>query len=251
MAPPPLAPQKLSADAGWGANPLDRNTCEKWIRSFRNEGIFTPPSLQGTLVIPGNIGGMTWSGYAFDPQRNLLVVPTNNIAAVAKLILRDQLEEAARSGEDGDYARQTGTPYGMYRRFLQASSDLPCSPPPWGMLSAVDMNEGKIKWQVPLGSMQYFGGGHGPIPPGSIGFGGPVVTASGLAFIAGTFDPYIRAFDVATGRQLWEAQLPASGNATPMTYRINGKQYLVIAAGGHPKITEEALNDTLVAFSLP
>jgi quinoprotein glucose dehydrogenase len=119
MAPPPLAPQKLSADAGWGANPLDRNTCAKWIRSFRNEGLFTPPSLRGTLVIPGNIGGMTWSGYAFDPQRNLLVVPTNNIAAVAKLIPPDKLEEAARSGEDGDYARQTGTPYGMYRRFLQ------------------------------------------------------------------------------------------------------------------------------------
>jgi quinoprotein glucose dehydrogenase len=251
VAPPPLAPQKLSPDAVWGAVPIEHDTCEKWVRSFRNEGIFTPPSLQGTLVVPGNIGGMTWSGYAFDPQRNLLVVPTNNIAAVAKLIPRDNLEEAARSGEDGDYARQTGAPYGMYRRFLQASSDLPCSPPPWGMLSAVDMNEGKIKWQIPLGSMQYFGGGHSPIPPGSIGFGGPILTASGLAFIAGTFDPYIRAFDVETGKELWEAQLPASGNATPMTYSMNGKQYLVIAAGGHPKITEEALSDTLISFSLP
>jgi glucose dehydrogenase len=166
-------------------------------------------------------------------------------------IPRDKLEEASRSGEDGDYAGQTGTPYGMYRRFLQGSSDLPCSPPPWGMLSVVDMNEGKIKWQIPLGSMQYFGGGHSPIPPGSIGFGGPVLTASGLVFIAGTFDPYIRAFDVENGKELWEAQLPAAGNATPMTYSVNGKQYLVIAAGGHPKITEEALSDTLISFSLP
>jgi quinoprotein glucose dehydrogenase len=250
-APPPLAPQKLSADGVWGANPADRETCEKWIRSFRNEGIFTPPSLQGTLAVPGNIGGMTWSGYAFDPRRNLLVVPTNNIAAVARLIPRDKLDEARQSGEDGDYAQQTGAPYGMYRHFLQASSDLPCSPPPWGMLSAVDLNEGKIKWQVPLGSMQNFGGGHDDVPPGSIGFGGPIVTAGGLAFIAGTFDPFIRAFDMQTGKEVWKAQLPASGNATPMTYSMQGRQYLVIAAGGHPKITEEALSDALIAFRLP
>jgi quinoprotein glucose dehydrogenase len=118
------------------------------------------------------------------------------------------------------------------------------------MLSAVDMNQGTIRWQVPLGSMEYFGGGHEAIPPGSIGFGGPIVTASGLVFIGNTFDPYVRAFDIQTGKELWKAQLPASGNATPMTYSVNGKQYLVIAAGGHPKITEEALNDALVAFTL-
>jgi quinoprotein glucose dehydrogenase len=113
------------------------------------------------------------------------------------------------------------------------------------------MNQGTIKRQVPLGSMQYFGGGHEPVPPGSIGFGGPIITASGLAFIAGTFDPCIRTFDVQTGKELWKAELPASGNATPMTYSVNGKQYLVIAAGGHPKITEEALNEALVTFTLP
>jgi quinoprotein glucose dehydrogenase len=251
VAPPPLVPQKLSADAVFGLNPVDHETCQGWIRSFRNEGIFTPPSLQGTVVVPGNIGGMTWSGYAFDPVHSLLVVPTNNIAGVAKLIPREKLEEASQSGEDGDYARQTGAPYGMYRRFLQAASDLPCAPPPWGMLSAVDLNQGTIQWQVPLGSMQYFGGGHEPVPAGSIGFGGPIITASGLVFIANTFDPYIRGFDIQTGKELWKAQLPASGSATPMTYRVKGKQYLVIAAGGHPRITEEALNDALVAFTLP
>jgi quinoprotein glucose dehydrogenase len=250
VVPPPLVPQRLSADAVFGVNPEDHATCQQWVRSIRNEGIFTPPSLRGTLAIPGNIGGMTWSGYAFDPERDLLVVPTNNIAGVVKLIPREKFEEAAQSGEDGDYARQAGAPYAMYRRFLQAASDLPCIPPPWGMLSAVDMNQGTIKWQVPLGSMEYFGGGHEAVPPGSIGFGGPIVTASGLVFIGNTFDPYIRAFDIQTGKELWKAQLPASGNATPMTYKVNRKQYLVIAAGGHPKITEEELNDTLVAFTL-
>jgi len=99
--------------------------------------------------------------------------------------------------------------------------------------------------------MEYFGGAHQAVPLGSIGFGGPIITAAGLVFIAGTFDPYIRAFDVQTGKELWKAQLPASGNATPMTYSVNGKQYLVIAAGGHPKITEESPNDALVTFSLP
>jgi quinoprotein glucose dehydrogenase len=101
--------------------------------------------------------------------------------------------------------------------------------------------------------MQGFAPGHPQVPPGSVSFGGPIVTAGGLVFIAGAFDPYVRAFDVDTGKELWKAELPASGHATPMTYRLgaNGKQYLVIAAGGHAKITEEKLNDALVAFALP
>ena len=122
------------------------------------------------------------------------------------------------------------------------------------MLTALDMNEGQIRWQVPLGSMQDFGGTHAqPIPPGSISFGGPIVTASALVFIAGATDCFLRAFDIETGKELWKGPLPACGNATPMTYRASatGKQYLVIAAGGHPKITEEELGDSLVAFTLP
>ncbi len=216
---------------------------------MRNEGIFTPPSLKGTLSVPGNIGGMTWSGYAFDPERSLLVVNTNNIPAKMQLVPRDK----PRPDEDGDYGPQTGAPYGIFRRFLQSPSDLPCNPPPWGVLTAVDMSEGKIRWQVPLGSMQDFGRAHASVPPGSISLGGPIATAGGLVFIGGTTDSYIRGFDVETGKELWKAQLPASGNATPMTYRLsrNGKQYLVIAAGGHPKITEEALGDAVVAFTLP
>jgi quinoprotein glucose dehydrogenase len=141
----------------------------------------------------------------------------------------------------------------MFRSFLQAPSGLPCGPPPWGMLTAVDMVEGKIRWQVPLGSMQVLGKGPVPIPPGSISLGGPIVTAGGLVFVAGTLDPFIRAFDVETGKELWKAQLPASGAATPMTYqtRSGGKQFLVIAAGGHAKVTEEPQSDAVVAFALP
>jgi quinoprotein glucose dehydrogenase len=196
---------------------------------------------------------MTWSGYAFDPKHSLLLVNTNNLVAKMKLIPRAAYEEAGSRVEDGDYGDQTGSPYGLYRRFLQSPSDLPCGAPPWGVLTAVDMTEGKIRWQVPLGSMADFGGKHADIPAGSISLGGPIATAGGLVFIAGATDSYIRGFDVETGKELWKAQLPASGNATPMTYQLSkdGKQYVVIAAGGHAKISEEALGDTLVAFTLP
>jgi len=251
VAPPALVPQRLTADDAWGPTPEDRETCRNWIKGYRNEGIFTPPSIQGTLAVPGYLGGMTWSGYAFDPQRSLLVVNTNNIAARVRLIPRDKVQS---DNEEGEYGPQRGSPYGMLRRFLQSPSDLPCSPPPWGTLAAVDMTGGKIRWQVPLGTMQDFGGAHAsPVPPGSISLGGPIATAGGLIFIAGTADSAIRAFDVETGKELWKWQLPASGNATPMTYRLGatGKQYLVIAAGGHSKITEESLSDALVAFTLP
>jgi quinoprotein glucose dehydrogenase len=253
VVPPPLAPQQVATEDAWGPTAQDRETCREWIHGLRNQGIFTPPSLQGTLAVPGNLGGMTWSGYAFDPQRSLLVVNTNNLVAKIKLIPRADFWKDEVRKEDGDYTPQAGAPYGLFRRFLQSPSDLPCTAPPWGMLTAVDMSEGKIRWQIPLGSMQDFGGKQSPVPPGSISLGGPIVTAGGLVFVAGTFDPFIRAFDVETGKELWKAKLPASGNATPMTYRLgsNGKQYLVIAAGGHPKITEESLSDALIAFTLP
>jgi len=158
VTPPPLAPQKISLDDAWGITPQDRETCRNWIRGLRNEGIFTPPSLQGSLAVPGNLGGMTWSGYAFDPLHSLLVINTNNLIAKVKLIPRADFWRDEVRTENGDYAPQAGTVYGMFRRFLQAPSDLPCTAPPWGMLTAVDMTEGKVRWQVPFGSMQDFGG---------------------------------------------------------------------------------------------
>jgi len=251
-APPPLATHQMSANDAWGPTPEDRETCRKTISQLRNEGIFTPPSVKGTLMVPGNVGGMTWSGYAFDPQHGLLITNTNNLVAGARLIPRAKYDQRGSHSEDGDYGDQTGAPYGLFRRFLQSPSDLPCSPPPWGLLTAVDMNEGKIRWQVPLGTMQDFGSAHAQqIPPGSLSLGGPIATAGGLVFIAGTVDGFLRAFDVETGKELWKAQLPAGANATPMTYRAsNGKQYVVIAAGGHPKITEEKQGDAMLAFAL-
>ena len=253
LAPPAVAPQKLSADDAWGITPQDREVCRERLKSLRNDGLFTPPSVQGSLSVPGNVGGMNWSGYAYDPQNSLLVVNTNNLPAKMRVIPADKYwGEADQHPEDGDYTQQAGAPYAMFRTFLFAKEHhLPCAPPPWGTLTAVDMGTGTIRWQVPLGSLSPSKPG---VPLGAPSLGGPIVTAGGLIFIAGTMiDPAIRAFDIQTGKEIWKAQLPTSGGATPMTYQSpkSGKQFLVIAAGGHRGVTEEPQNDSIVAFTLP
>ena len=251
VAPPPLVKQKYSADDAWGINAEERAACRKQLEGLRLDGIFTPPSVNGTLSVPGNIGGLNWSGYAFDPNAGVLFANVNNLPFEVRLIPRADFDDRGkrtneRISEDGEYGPQFGAPYAMFRRPLFSSKFIPCIAPPWGTLTAVDIVRGKIKWQVPLGRW------HEGLPPGTISLGGPIVTAGGLVFIAGTaFDPYIRAFDTETGKELWKAQLPAPGHATPMTYQIGGKQYVVIAAGGHAKIEQESLSDALIAFALP
>jgi quinoprotein glucose dehydrogenase len=248
---PAVTPQRLSPDQVWGPTSADRDYCRTTVSQLRNDGLFTPPSVRGSLIYPGNTGGLTWSGYAFDPERSLLLVNTNNLPTRARLLPREEFEDARRRREDGEYARQAGAPYGMFRQFLLSPSGFPCSPPPWGQLVALDLATESIRWHVPLGSMQGFGGASATVPPGSINLGGPIVTAGGLIFIAGTVDPYLRAFDVENGNELWKGALPTSGHATPMTYRAsNGRQYVVIASGGHPKLSEEPLGDALIAFAI-
>jgi quinoprotein glucose dehydrogenase len=222
------------------------------MRGLRNEGVFTPPSVQGSVAVPGHVGGSNWSGYAFDERSGLLFANTNNLPALVRLIPRAEFA-ATRTRENGEYGPLVGTPFVLFRRYFQAPSGLPCSRPPWGSLVAVDIGSGTIRWQVPLGSMASFAPGVTGVPPGSVSLGGPIVTAGGLVFIAGTIDPYLRAFDSESGKELWKGALPASGHATPMTYAVSttGKQYVVIAAGGHPKIPEEPVGDALVAFALP
>jgi quinoprotein glucose dehydrogenase len=251
-APPALVPQQVTGP--WGTTPTEFEACRKQLQGLRSEGVFTPPSIQGIVAIPGAIGGMNWSGFAFDPGRELLIVNTNNLPFEVALLPRGDRDTQSQGGsqerisEHGEYAPQTGTPYAMYRRPLFSPGNVPCVPPPWGTLAAVDLIHGTIRWQVPLGTFN--AGSNGP--PGTISLGGPIVTAGDLAIIAGTFlDPHIRAFDIETGRELWSAVLPAPGHATPMTYQFHGKQYVVIAAGGHAKLLSEPLSDAVVAFALP
>ena len=252
-APPAVSPQKVTADDAWGITSADRDYCRERIKSLRNDGLFTPPSVNGSLSIPGNVGGMNWSGYAYDPQLGLLLVNSNNVASEMGVIAADKYWDAVdKKTSDLEYTQQRGAPYGMFRTFLFAKAHhLPCVPPPWGTLTAVDLNKGTIKWQVPLGSLAP---NMPVVPAGAPSLGGPIVTGGGLVFIAGTLiDPTIRAFDVETGKEIWKSELPTSGGATPMTYQLgqNGKQYLVIAAGGHAKVTQERQSDAIVAYTLP
>ena len=247
VAPPPLVRQvPVTPEDAWGVAWFDTRACRKRIETYRSEGMFQPPSTRDSLMQPGNAGGSNWGGIAFDPERQLAVANTMNLPFVVALIPRDQLHEQAMSDDykDWEFARQTGTPFGMRRAAFKSSLGIPCVKPPWGMLSAVDMVHGTVKWQIPLGDTP---GLH--VNLGLPGLGGPIATAGGLVFIAASLDDRLRAFDIDTGRLLWQAKLPAGGQATPMTYAIGGRQYLVIAAGGYKG--DSTRGDYVVAYALP
>ena len=168
-----------------------------------------------------------------------------------RLLPREEFDDPQRRREDGEYGPQAGAPYGMFRQFLVPRPGSRAVRRRGGSSSRWTSKTESIRWQVPLGSMQGFGGASAAVPPGSINLGGPIVTAGGLVFIGGTVDPSSPRIRCRDGKELWKGALPATGHATPMTYRAsNGKQYVVIAAGGHPKISEEPLGDALIAFAL-
>ncbi len=256
LATPPLAPSRLEPQDAWGVTPWGRASCREMVAGLRREGIFTPPGLKPTLEYPSYAGGTNWGGVSFDRGRGLILVNQTNLAVVVQLIPRAQVTgRFSHSGgrEDGwEYAPMKGTPYVMRRKPL-LSGGLPCSPPPWGTLAAVDAATGKIRWQVPLGTVRELAPVPLPIHWGTPNLGGPLTTAAGLTFIGATMDSTFRAFDSETGRELWHAYLPASAAATPMTYRAHpgGRQYVVVSAGGHGKVDGVRLGDSVVAFALP
>lgn len=254
VAPPPLVPQKLSPDDAWGLTPWDRGKCRERIAALRSEGIYTPPTLNGAVIYPGNAGGTNWGSVAFDSGRGLLLANTNNVPTVVRLVPREDYAAFKAAHPKQEVSPQEGTPFGMMREFdaLLSPLGLPCNPPPWGTLAAVDLAAGTIRWQVPLGTVRDIAPVPLPLRYGVPNMGGPIVTAGGLVFVAAAMDNYLRAFDVETGEELWKGRLPAGGQATPMTYQVrpDGKQFVVIAAGGHGRLTTTP-GDAVVAFALP
>jgi quinoprotein glucose dehydrogenase len=253
---PPLSPQRFTVDDAWGPTPELREACRAIVRPLRNEGAFTPPSLEGSVVMPSNVGGAHWGGVAFDASREIAVVPVNTIAARVQLIRLDQLDTAeARQNQSrlGDqYTRMHGTPYVMRRNMIETPDGILCTPPPWGALVAINLKTGAKAWDVPLGDPaslkpELAARSRGALGPPNLG--GPIVTAGGVVFVGATMDRALRAFDVETGRELWKGVLPAGARATPMTFQVrpDGKQFVIVAAGGNE---DWGRGDYIVAFTI-
>ena len=243
-APPPLVPQRLGPDDAWGVTFVDRLLCRRQIAGLRSDGLYTPPSLRGSIVFPFTGGGVNWGGGAFDREDGLFIVNAMSVAHVVRLIPRADYAAARAAASKAEIGLGLGTPYAAERTLLTSIFGIPCNAPPWGTLTAVALASGAFRWQIPLGSMAM------GFIRGLPNLGGPIVTASGLVFIAASRDDKLRAFDVSTGRELWQASLPAGGQATPMSYVAAGRQFVVVAAGGHSRLGS-TLGDAVIAFSLP
>ena len=264
VAPPPLVPQEITPDDGWGFTFWDETACQDKIEEMRHGSIFTPISEQGTALYPQTGGGPNWGGGAYDPTRQLLITNVNRVPYFLRLVpnekVKDEIKARKAAGETwptpagiagGPPGKIKGTPYAIEQGPLLSPWGVPCTAPPWGSLVAVDLNEGTIAWDVPLGTLDKLAPLGIPLPFGTPNVGGPMITATGLIFIGSTMDEKIRAFDIDSGKELWKAELPTAGMAAPMTYEYKGKQYVAISAGGHSFLYQDKPGDQLVVFALP
>lgn len=224
--------------------------CSRTAASLRDEGRFTPPSLEGSLVYPGTIGGIEWGGGAVDPTSGIFVVNYSSAVQIYKLIPRADYESAASAGmETGGFFPMAGAPYGIQLTTFLNPLGMPCWKPPYGSIAAYDLKTGEQLWDVPFGQVQQYGF-YMPESWGSITLGGPVITASGLIFIGASMDSMVRALDLASGKVLWKSLVSAPAVALPAVYEYKGKQYVVFAAGGNSILTPK-VSDEIIAFALP
>lgn len=251
--PRPIVPQKITADQAWGFTPWDKAKCRDLIAQYRSEGLYTPITERGTITYPAASGGANWGAGAIDPVRQIFYINSSRVASVIKLRKRKPGGSGTvQLSATEDVSPMAGTPYEVKREWLLSPLGAPCTPPPWGGLTAIDLRSGKTLWDVPLGTIN----NRLPIPLpfdialGTPNIGGPVATAGGVLFIAATMDGYLRAFDMKTGKELWRDRLPGGSQTTPMSYTVGGRQYVVVASGQHMWF-QTPRSDEIVAYALP
>ncbi|HEV7278438.1 MAG TPA: membrane-bound PQQ-dependent dehydrogenase, glucose/quinate/shikimate family [Devosiaceae bacterium] len=251
----------------WGMTPLDQLWCRIQFREAYYEGVYTPPSADRRWIqYPGYNGGSDWGGISIDTDRGIIIANYNDMPNHNRLIPREEVDElgvrpiddAVGSSEDApdSLAPQAGTPYGID---VNAGWRVPftgmlCKQPPYGGIRAIDLATGETLWDQPFGTARK-NGPFGipsmlPIDIGTPNNAGPILTASGLVIIAATTDDLIRAMDIETGEVVWQEVLPAGGQATPITYEVDGRQYVAIMAGGH-HFMETPIGDYVIAWALP
>ena len=250
----------LSETMMWGLTPIDQMICRIRFRQARSDGPFTPPGLDPAVVYPGNLGGTDWGGVAVDPRRQIMIIPSDRVANYDRLIARNVADQRGIKPNskvtdlDGPLMAQGGTPFAATINPFLSPLGAPCQQPPYGMLSAVSLRSHQILWTRRLGTARDSGPlglrSMLPIPMGTPLQGGSLITASGLVFIAATQERAFRAVDLASGRTLWEVRLPAGGQATPITYRAGGRQFVLVPAGGNTAI-KSGLGDSIIAYALP
>ena len=250
--PAPFGRLRFTPDDAWGFTFFDRNACREKFASFSRSGQYEPPSLEGTLV-PGAMNN--WGGAAYDPERSLLIVPISEIPMYFRIRRTEEVtpeeRNTPRQGPIGPPIEMAGTPYSFKYGPVMSPFFAPCHAPPWGELAAIDLSgDTSTRWRFPLGTLDKLMPIPLPLPFGTPLAGGPTVTAGGLVFIGASSDEKFRAFDIDTGEKLWEVKTPASAMATPMTYEINGRQFVVVAAGGHIFKGFQNISDYLVAYAL-
>ena len=250
-------PEPLTEASMWGATMFDQLACRIEFRSLRYEGRYTPPSTQGTLVYPGNFGVFNWGSVAVDPELQTVFATPTYLAFISKLIPREDDTTLYVQGDERPQDslpalnENFGAPYAVQLSAFTSKLGLPCQQPPWGYIAAADLTTGEVAWMRKNGTVRDSSPLPLPFKMGVPNLGGPLMTASRLAFLSSTLDYYVRAYDVMTGTEIWKARLPAGGQATPMTYvGADGRQYVVVAAGGHGSLGTKA-GDDVIAYALP
>ncbi len=245
-------PEPLRESDMWGATLVDQMACRIAFRQLDYRGRYTPPSTGGTLVYPGNFGTFNWGGVAVDPARQVMFGMPVQLAFTVKLVPRENAYERVVTGEgDPVFNENFGAPYATEMAAFRSFLGLPCQQPPWGYVAGVDLTSGETVYRHVNGTVRDLSPLPLPFEMGVPGIGGPIVTGGGVAFLSGTLDYYVRGYDLATGEEIWRERLPAGGQATPSTYLgRDGRQYLVVVAGGHGSTGTEA-GDAIIAYALP